>query len=111
MVKRVNRFDVHWVSLDFTTVGSETHKPRPGLIISPETMNLELPAVIIAPMTGTVRSTFLYRVKTKFNGEEQHIMLDQIRTVDKERLGKRIGEIDDKTASEVSKILNEMLCT
>lgn len=86
------RFDVYLVSLD-PTVGSEIKKTRPCLIISPNELNRHLATVIVAPMTTKGR-TYPTRVPCVFEGKEGEIVLDQLRTVDRIRLVKRLGRID-----------------
>jgi mRNA interferase MazF len=94
------RFEVWIVTLD-PTIGSEIKKPRPCVVISPDQMNLsKLNTVIIAPMTSTVRN-YPTRVKLDFQGKTGQIALDQIRTIDKKRLRKKLGEIKDPITYEV----------
>ena len=102
----VNRFDVYLVNLD-PTIGSEIRKTRPALIISPNEMNHRINTVIIAPMTTKAR-TYPTRVPCVFSGKDGQIVLDQIRTVDKVRLIKKLGAIETKSQNLVSKILIEM---
>ena len=102
----VNRFDVHLVILD-PTVGSEIQKTRPCLIISPDEMNRHIGTVIVAPMTTKGRS-YPTRVACTFQGREGQVVLDQIRTVDKSRLTRKLGQISDETQGEVLAVLNEM---
>jgi mRNA interferase MazF len=100
------RFEVYLVNLD-PTIGSETKKTRPGLIISPDEMNKHINRVIIAPMTSK-GNDYPTRVKCKFKGKAGKIVLDQIRAIDKSRLVKKLGNIDNKTQVEVLKVLSEM---
>jgi mRNA interferase MazF len=86
------RFDVYLVSLD-PTVGSEIKKTRPCLIVSPNELNRHIATVIVAPMTTKGR-TYPTRVPCVFEGKAGEIVLDQLRTVDKSRLIKRLGRID-----------------
>lgn len=102
----VRRFDVFLVSLD-PTVGSELQKSRPCLIISPDEMNRHIQTVIIAPMT-TRGKKFPTRIACEFQSKQGHIVLDQIRTVDKARLLRKLGRIDDPTQIEVLSVLQEM---
>ena len=102
----VNRFEVYIVILD-PTIGSEIQKTRPCLIISPDEMNHHISIVIVAPMTTKGRS-YPTRVACTFQGKEGQIILDQIRTVDKSRLARKLGQIDDETQREVLSVLNEM---
>jgi mRNA interferase MazF len=102
----VKRFEVFLVNLD-PTVGSEIKKTRPAVVISPNEMNSYIRTVIIAPMTTKGR-TYPTRVSCTFGGKEGQIVLDQIRTVDKVRLVKKLGSIDSKTQKSVSLALVEM---
>ena len=102
----IKRFDVYLINLD-PTIGSEIQKTRPCLVISPDIINRFIRTVIVAPMTsqGTAYPT---RVACKFQGKQGQVVLDQIRTVDKTRLIKRLGKIDRQTRAEVLSVLSEM---
>ena len=102
----INRFDVYIVVLA-PTVGSEIQKTRPCLILSPDEMNRHIATVIVAPMTTKGRS-YPTRVACTFQGKEGQVVLDQIRTVDKSRLARKLGQINDETQREVLSVLNEM---
>lgn len=93
--RQVKRFDVYLVSLD-PTRGSEIRKTRPCLVIAPDEMNRHIRTVIIAPMTTRGRG-YPTRVACTFEGKTGEVVLDQIRTVDKARLVKRLGQIDKAT--------------
>ena len=86
----MKRGEIYWVNLD-PTVGSEVKKRRPAIILSPDEMNRCLPVVIVAPFTSSKKS-WPTRVDITLSGKAGQIMLDQIRTVDKTRLMKRIAE-------------------
>lgn len=100
------RFDVCLVNLD-PTLGHEIKKTRPCLIISPDEMNKHIRTVIIAPMTSAGRD-YPTRINTSFEGKKGQIVLDQIRTVDKRRLVKVLGKIENPTAIRVLETLAEM---
>lgn len=102
----VKRFDVFLVNPD-PTVGSEIQETRPCLIISPDEMNRNIRTVIIAPMT-TRRRPYPTRVACKFQGKEGQIVLDQIRTIDKSRLVRKLGRFKQETRVEVLETLAEM---
>ncbi|MBD2109003.1 type II toxin-antitoxin system PemK/MazF family toxin [Nodosilinea sp. FACHB-13] len=87
----VNRFDVFLVNLD-PTVGNEIKKTRPCVVISPDEMNRYITTAIVAPMTTKGR-LYPTRIACRFEGKNGQIVLDQIRTVDKARLVKRLGQI------------------
>lgn len=101
----VKQFEVYLINLD-PTAGSEIKKTRPCVIISPNEMN-GLNTVIIAPMTSTCK-LYPTRISVSFEKKDGYIVLDQIRTVDKSRLVKRLGTIDKGTANNVLKTLQEM---
>lgn len=100
------RFDVYLVNLD-PTIGSEIKKTRPCLIISPDEMNRYIATVIVAPMTTGQRS-YPTRINCTFEGKHGQVALDQIRTVDKERLAHKLGVLDENTQREVLARLAEL---
>ena len=102
----VSRFDVVLVRLD-PTEGREIRKTRPCLVISPDEMNRHIDTVIVAPMTTKGRP-YPTRVPVRFKGKSGQIVLDQIRTVDKTRLIKRLGKIDEATHANVLSLLSEL---
>jgi mRNA interferase MazF len=102
----MNRFDVYLVSLD-PTLGSEIKKTRPCLIVSPDEANRHLATVIVAPMT-TKGNVYPTRVPCTFQGKHGQVVLDQLRTVDKARLVKRLGKVGPAVQSAVLTILAEM---
>jgi len=94
------------VNLD-PTVGNEIKKTRPAVIISPDEMNRNISTVIIAPMTTKGRS-YPTRIPTTFQQKEGQVILDQIRTVDKSRLVKKIGKVNKVTSNKILSLLIEM---
>jgi mRNA interferase MazF len=106
MVKNVNQFEVYLVALD-PTVGSEIKKTRPALVISPDDMNDFLRTVIIVPMTSA-NKTYPTRVPIDFEGKSGFVVLDQIRTLDKSRLLKKLGVVDITKGREILEVLGEM---
>ena len=102
----VKRFEVFVVSLD-STAGREIRKSRPCVIISPDELNAWVSTVIVAPMTTKGRP-YPSRVPYTFKGKQGQIVLDQIRTVDKARLVKRLRKIDARTASQALAVVSEM---
>jgi len=102
----VNRFDVYLINLD-PAVGSEIQKARPCLIISPDEMNRYIRTVIVAPLS-TAGKDYPTRVACKFKKKKGRIVLDQIRTIDKTRLIKKLGSIDPETQLEVISVLQRL---
>ncbi len=105
MVK-VKQGDV-WLSILDPAVGSEIQKTRPCLIVSPPELHNHLHTVIVLPMTTGGFPT-PYRVSAHFDNKHGLILPDQIRTLDKQRLIKRLGEIDAPTLSIVLKMLRDL---
>lgn len=103
----VNQNDVCLINLD-PTIGYEIQKTRPCLILSPDEMNSSIKTVIIAPMT-TKSHQYPTRVSVKFQGKRGWIVLDQLRTVDKSRLVKKLGKIKKKEIEAVKSVIQEML--
>ncbi|MBI3072774.1 MAG: type II toxin-antitoxin system PemK/MazF family toxin [Deltaproteobacteria bacterium] len=102
----VSRFDVFLVRLD-PTEEREIRKTRPCVVVSPDEMNRFIGTVIVAPMTSKGLD-YPTRVPVRFARKSGQVVLDQIRTVDKERLIKRMGRIDTKAGTGVLAILGEM---
>lgn len=102
----VKRFDVYLINLD-PTVGSEIKKTRPCLVISPDEMNHHIRTVIVAPMTSAEKD-YPTRVSCTFRKKQGQVVLDQIRTLDKSRLLKKLGTIDSKAQLEVISTLQRM---
>lgn len=100
------RFGVYLVRLD-PTVGSEIAKTRPAVVVSPDEINRHLSTVIIAPMT-TAQKKYPTRIACRFAGKSGEIVLDQIRTVDRTRLVKHLGNLDKATSGKVVRRLLEM---
>ena len=106
MAMVVKRFDVYLVNLD-PTVGSEIQKTRPCLVISPDEMNHNIRTVIIAPMTSSEKN-YPTRVSCTFRKKKGQIVMDQIRTIDKKRLIKKLGTIDSKAQLDTISILQRL---
>ncbi len=102
----VNRFDIYLVNLD-PTIGTEIRKIRPCIVVSPDEMNRHIATVIVAPMT-TKGHQYPTRVSCTFEGKEGQIVLDQIRTVDKARLVRKMGRLTKSNQDVVLAVLAEM---
>ena len=102
----VNRFEVYLINLD-PTQGHEIKKTRPCLIISPNEMNHYISTVIVAPMTSRGRN-YPTRVPCTFKGTKGQVVLDQLRTVDKTRLIKKLGVLSKSAQLKTLAVLQEM---
>ena len=101
-----NRFDILLVSFD-PSQGHEIKKTRPCVIVSPNEMNKYIKTLIVAPMTSKIRN-YPTRIPVVFESKEGTIALDQIRTIDKSRIIRKLGTLDTKTATLVLEILGKM---
>ena len=101
----MKRFEVWLVGLD-PTVGREINKTRPCVIISPDEMK-PLSTVIVAPLTSK-GFTFPSRVTTQFQGKKGFVLLDQMRSVDKQRLYRKLGTIDKQTKNALCAVIQEI---
>ena len=100
------RGDVHLVRLD-PTLGREIRKTRPCVVVSPDELNQHLSTVIVAPMT-TGGHAYPWRVACRFQNRSGFVALDQLRTVDTERLVKRLGRLSSGTTTDLLQTLQEM---
>lgn len=103
----IGQYEVFLINLD-PTIGHEIKKTRPCVIISPDEMNRNIQTIVIAPMT-TKSHDYPTRVKMKFQSKNGWIVLDQIRTVDKRRLVKKLGRITRSEIEKVKHVIKEML--
>ena len=101
----LTQYEIVMVNLD-PTIGSEMQKTRPAVIISPNEMNKYLNTIVIAPMTNSSKS-YPTRVEVKHNKIKGWIVLDQIRTIDKQRITKKLDHLTEKEIEKVKTILKE----
>ena len=100
------RGEVYLVRLD-PTRGSEIRKTRPCLIVSPDELNEHLLTVIVAPMT-TGGQAYPWRIQCRFQGQAGFVATDQLRTVDTDRLTRRLGRLAPNSVTAVLTVLQEM---
>ncbi len=100
------RGEVHLVRLD-PTLGSEIQKTRPCVVVSPDELNAHLRTVVVAPMTTGGR-VYPWRIRCRFQNRSGFVVLDQLRTVDRDRLLQRLGLLSETTLAEVLSRLREM---
>src|SRR6478736_4993373 len=101
----IERFDIWLVNLD-PTIGSEIKKTRPCLVISPDESNKFLSTVIIIPLTSTIKK-YPTRINCRFKGKKGQLATDQIRSLDKTRLIKKLGKLNDVVCKNVCALLLE----
>ena len=102
----VRRGDVFLVSLD-PVRGGEIQKTRPCVVVSPDELNSYLRTFIVAPLT-TGGHSYPFRIPCRFEGRTGYVVIDQIRTVDHERLVRRLGKLPPSTLGHILAILQEM---
>jgi mRNA interferase MazF len=107
MVKDFRQYEVYWISLD-PTQGSEMAKSRPCVVVSPDQMNLYLNTLIIVPITSTIK-TYPWRVTCIVSNRKGSIATDQIKVVDRARVGSKIGNLATGEISALKEVLLKML--
>lgn len=102
----VQRGDVYLVSLN-PTRGREMRQTRPCVVVSPDELNAHLHTCIVAPLTSTSKA-YPFRVPCRFDGKQGQIVLDQIRTVDRKRLIRRLGRVSKTVEGQTLTVLQEL---
>jgi mRNA interferase MazF len=105
-VKAIRRGEIFLVDLD-PTRGVEIQKTRPCVVVSPDELNAHLRTVIVAPLT-TGGQSFPFRVPCRFSNKSGHIVTDQLRAVDRERLVRHLGRLSPPTLARLLAVLEEM---
>ena len=98
------RGEIYWIQLD-PTLGTEINKTRPALIVSNNSANEISKRIIVAPITSSIRKVYPFEVHIELNTQSCKILLDQIRSIDKIRVGKRITVISQDIMQKVDKAL------
>lgn len=101
----LKQYQIVLVNLD-PTIGSEMKKTRPCVIISPNEMNKYLNTIVLAPMTSSTKN-YPTRIEINFDNKKGRIVLDQIRTVDRQRIVKILGKLTEKEVKNVKEVLRE----
>jgi len=104
-MKELSQYQVVIVNLD-PTIGSEIKKTRPCVIISPDEMNRPLRTVIIAPITSKSRN-YPTRVPLKLKGKDGWVVIDQIRTIDKQRITKALKKLSPEEIAQIKDVIQE----
>lgn len=102
----INQYDVVLVNLD-PTVGSEIRKTRPCVVISPNEMNRQVATLVIAPMTSSSKP-YPSRVQVYSGGRTGWVVLDQIRTIDRQRVSKVLGKLNPEEVEEIKQVIQEL---
>ncbi|MEO7726129.1 MAG: type II toxin-antitoxin system PemK/MazF family toxin [Burkholderiales bacterium] len=108
MVSRaIERYGIYFANLD-PTRGREIAKTRPVVIVSPDEMNRHLDTVVACPLTSTLHARWRSRVQCTCAGRKAEIAVDQIRTLSRERLGRKIGQLDARGAAQLRQVIAAM---
>lgn len=107
MVKEIQQYEIYWISLD-PTQGSEMAKNRPCVVVSPNEMNQFLRTLIIMPITSTIKS-YPWRVNCMIADRKGSIATDQIKVVDRVRIGSKIGSLSTEEIKAIKEIIQQML--
>ena len=102
---KINQYKIVIVNLD-PTIGSEIRKTRPCVVISPNEMNHFLRTIVIAPLTTTLKK-YPSRIKIEFKDIKGMVAIDQIRTIDKQRIVKVVGDLNYDEVKEIKRIIEE----
>ena len=102
----VSRYDVFLINLDEVR-SADPKNTRPAVVVSPDELNRNVETVIVAPLSST-RAVYPTRVPVEFLNETRYVILDQIRTVDRGRLVKKIGELEKEARAAVTDRLLEL---
>ncbi len=103
----IERYGVYWVTLD-PVLGSEIAKTRQAVVISEDGMNRILGTVVVCPVTSRLHPQWPSRIQTKIGAQASEIAIDQIRTIDKSRIGEKIDQLDENAASAIRHIVTVM---
>jgi mRNA interferase MazF len=103
----VKRYEIRWAALD-PVQGAEMAKTRPAVIVSLDALNQRLQTVAICPLTSRLHPTWRTRLGCRVGGQSAEIAVDQIRTVSKARLGKKVGALSSEEAGALRRLITEM---
>ncbi len=103
----IERYGVYWVNLE-PVIGREISKTRPAVVISDDAMNSALGTVVVCPITSRLHPRWPSRIQTSVDGQTAEIAVDQIRTVDRSRIGDRIDSLDKIASSEIRHVVTAM---
>jgi mRNA interferase MazF len=103
----MKRYDILWADLE-PARGSEIAKTRPVVVVSLDALNDVLKTVTICPLTSVLHPGWRSRVQVKCAGKYVEIAVDQIRTISRQRLGRKLGALSEAEASALRKVITEM---
>lgn len=103
----MKRYEIRWVDLD-PAVGAEINKTRPVVIISHDVLNDVLSTVTVCPLTSSIHSEWRTHLTVKAGDRDADIMVEQIRTISKSRVGKKLGTLSTRDAALLRRVITEL---
>lgn len=103
----MKRYDIRWASVD-PVEGAEMAKTRPVVIVSLDELNLRLQTITVCPLTTSLHPQWRTRLACEVSGRPAEIAVDQIRTISRSRLGRRLGALSESQATSLRRLLTEM---
>jgi mRNA interferase MazF len=103
----MRRYEIRWTTLD-PALGAEMAKTRPAVIVSLDVLNRRLQTVTVCPLTSELHPAWRSRLRVRCGGRPAEVAVDQIRTVSKARLGKKIGSLNQDEAAALRRVITEM---
>jgi len=105
--RAVERYTIYYADLN-PARGSEINKTRPVVVVSQSEMNRHLETVVVCPLTSKLHPRWRSRLQCVCAGKKAEIAVDQIRTISKERLGKKVGQLSTQEAAQLRRLITEM---
>jgi len=103
----MKRYDIRWAELDLVR-GSEIAKTRPVVVVSLDVLNEVLATVTVCPLTSQIHPEWRSRIQIRCAGKPAEIAVDQIRTISKQRLGRKLGALSERDAAALRRLITEM---
>ena len=103
----MKRYEIRWATLD-PVPGSEMAKTRPAVIVSLDELNRRLPTITVCPLTTQLHPSWRSRLQVPCGRQPAEIAVDQIRTISKTRLGRKIDRLSDRDATALRRLITEM---
>ncbi len=103
----IRRYEIYFADLN-PTVGSEINKMRPVVVVSQDSMNKNLETIVVCPLTSKLHPKWRTRLQVKCANQKAEIAVDQIRTISKQRLKKRVDQLSETKAAQLRKLITDM---
>jgi len=104
---KIRRYEIYFADLN-PTIGSEINKMRPVVVVSQDAMNKNLETIVICPLTSKLHPNWRTRLQIKCATKVAEIAVDQIRTISKQRLSKKIDQLSEMKAAQLRKLITDM---